>query len=164
MTTHMKSLVVKSAITWQRSIRGQYSFGKERQRLRRLKGRTWGILSHDGTIEKRLERILTQFPMCLTALFAYHSTRVVGRSRNHTKDFAGRWFNRHNTADFTFHKTLSQSLQLYINTKRDILAWLCPAVHLTITIMPLYPTTSIANHYLYAFDTAKVLFIAAFNS
>ena len=83
--------------------------------------------------------------MVLRTLTANHQTGIVRRRRHHTEHLASRGLDGDNTTDFAFEQTLTQLLQFEIDTKGQILTWLCPLVKFAITIASLYTTMRIAQ-------------------
>jgi hypothetical protein len=63
MTAHMQASVVEATIAREWCMGSDNTLSKECQSLCRLKRRAWRILSHDSTIEKRLEGVFLKLLM-----------------------------------------------------------------------------------------------------
>ena len=100
--------------------------------------------------------------MVSTSLSAHHDTRIVARRRNHAKHFARRWLNGYNTTYLAFEQTLSQFLQLDIDTQREVFACNGPTVELSILIVALYTSVGIAQKNLHTLFATKLLLVTTF--
>ena len=129
-----------------------------------LKGRAWGILTHDTAIEQGFPNILTQYTVVLTALTTHHHTRIVRGRRHHTEHLARRGFDGHDTAYLAFHQSLAKGLQLCINAQRQVFTWLCPLVEGTVLITALYTSVGIAQKNLDTLDTTQLLLVVTLHT
>ena len=85
VATHTKPLEHETAVTGILRGGGDDTLGEERQSLRGLERRTWGILAHDTAVEERFPHIHTQQTMVLGALTTHHHTGIVRGRRHHTE-------------------------------------------------------------------------------
>ena len=102
--------------------------------------------------------------MVLSARPSDHNARVIRRCRHHGEHLTSLRFYGNDATNLTFHQSLSKRLKIEVNTQRDVFACHRPAVILAVLILSLYSATRIAQQYLHALFSAKLLFIVFLNA
>ena len=164
VAAHTQSFENKSVITREQSLLIYNSLGEVSNSLSGLKRRAWRILSHDGTVQKRLRRILRQLHLIPSTHLAQHHVRVVCGRRNHAKYLSRLWLYGHNSTELAFHKPLTKCLQIGIDTKLKVASRPRPGVILAVLIAALQPSARITQHYLYSFLASQFFLIRAFDT
>ena len=158
----MESLEGETTMTGIHSLGRNDTFAQEHRSLSRLERRARRILSHDTAVEQRMGRIFTQSFLCLATHLANHRMRIVSRRRNHTENFACRGFDGDNRTQLAFHQPFTQGLQLDIDTQLQVFSWLRFGIILTILVVSLDTTVSIAQQKLDTFLSTQFFLIRAF--
>ena len=100
--------------------------------------------------------------MVSTSLSPHHDTWVVAGRRHHAKHFARRWLNGNNATNLAFKQTLSQFLQLDIDTQCEVFACNRSTVELSILIVSLNTSVGVAQKDLHTFFATKLLLVTTF--
>ena len=164
VTAYVKSLEGESVGTGECSSRRDYALGHIGKCLRGLERGARRILSHYTAVEKRLPHVGCKYLMVLSSLSSHHETRVVGRRGNHTENFSRSRFYRNNTTDFSFKKSFTKSLKLYVKTECQVFARHRSAVVHTILVFALDSSVGITKKDLNTFFTTKLFLVVALNT
>ena len=164
VTSHMQTSVRETMITWESCARSDDSLGKIGQRLGGLEGRTRRILSHDTTVQERFPRVLREPLVHLSSILTHQSARIIGRRRNHRQHRSVSWVDGHDTSNLALQQSFAQSLEVDIDTQRQILTGNRSLVELSVLIASLYSSPRIAKHNLHALDTSELLLIMLLQS
>ena len=126
-----------------------------------LEGGARRILSHDGPVEERFERVFRQAAVVLAALSTYHDARVVGRRRHHAEHLARLGFNGHDGAQLALHEPLAQPLQVDVDAQGEVFARYGFGVEASVLVVALYASAHIPEQYLHTLGAAQFLLVGA---
>ena len=137
---------------------------KESQRLCRLECRSRRITPHDGTIQQRLVRIFRQHDMVLSPLATDQQVWIIRRRRNQTQNLPGFRLDHDNATPLVLHQLLTQSLQIHIDRKRQVLTRHGSHIVAAFFIPPFYTSMRITQQNLHTLNATQSLFVRQFHT
>ena len=144
--------------------RADDAFRHKGQALRSLERGTRRILSHDTSVEQRFPHVLLQFSVHFSTLTAYHNTGIVSRRTNHTEHLTRRGFYGNDTTYLPFHQSFAQSLQVDVNTQRQVLSCHRLTVEGSVLVFAFDCTMHIPQQYLNTLLTTQLFLVVTLHT
>ena len=161
VTAYMQTLVVEAMSAGIGSMCGMNdALSHECQTLCGLEGRSWRILSHDATVQQRFPHVLAEQPMTLGALASNHHARVVARRRHHAQHLTRLGFDGNDRTNLSLHQSFPKSLQVGIQSQRQVPASYRTTVEASVLITALHTTMGVTQQNLHAFLTTQLFLVA----
>ena len=164
VATYVQSPVRESVITWKGCARSDDTLGKISQCLSGLERRTRRILSHDASVEQRLPWVLREPSVHLASVLSHQFTRVVRWRGNHCQHRTVSRVDGHDTAYLSLQQPFAQSLQVHVDTQRQVFSCNRSLVEFSVLIASLYSSARITEQNLHTLHASKFLFVMLLNT
>ena len=155
VATHAQASVDVATVAGEHGARGDDALVQENQALCRLKGRAGRIGGHDGAVIQRLEAVVDQVAVVLTALLADEQRRVVAGAGHQRQDFARLGLDAHDGAHLALHEQFAVGLQADVDAQLQVVASNGRYIVGTVVVVPLDFACGVADKDFLALDAAQ---------